>query len=357
MLSRSHRRPFAARTGVDRRRIDRMRSAHLRYTLAALLITATAGAQFGGIYGGRTRGQAGLGRKGGRPTAEAIEKGLAWLAHNQNPDGSFGGKTDSVAVTSLTILAFFACGNTRQRGRYAANVELAIHWLRRRLRKDGWFVQPRARRNLRTHALATLVFVEAVGMGDRKLLPAARKSVDALLEAQNADGGWSLVERGNSHPLLLGIVVPAIWLAQKAGIRADESKWSKSKKAVLRALEHADTDQSPGALFAAPFHELTPRSGVVRKCADRLLRTPPARDAVESRHLAWSAMFQVGGAYWKQWRKPHGRQLLTSQVQDGDDRAYWNAQGTDRTRTRREETTALSVLSLQVYYRYSRLVR
>ena len=53
-------------------------------------------------------------------TDEAIQTGLAWLARNQNADGSFGSGTyrGNIAVTSLAGLAFMSSGSSPGRGPY-----------------------------------------------------------------------------------------------------------------------------------------------------------------------------------------------------------------------------------------------
>ena len=53
-------------------------------------------------------------------TDQAIKTGLAWLARNQNADGSFGSGTyrGNIAVTSLAGLAFMSSGSSPGRGPY-----------------------------------------------------------------------------------------------------------------------------------------------------------------------------------------------------------------------------------------------
>src|SRR5438874_451481 len=56
---------------------------------------------------------------------QSINRGLEYLAVNQNEDGSLGsGSTyrHHVAVTALGGLAFLAAGNTPNRGKYGTNV-------------------------------------------------------------------------------------------------------------------------------------------------------------------------------------------------------------------------------------------
>src|SRR5687768_4451464 len=59
---------------------------------------------------------------------EAIDAGLAYLARNQNPDGSFGTgqHAGNVAITSLGGLALMSGGHQPGRGRYGRNVTDAV---------------------------------------------------------------------------------------------------------------------------------------------------------------------------------------------------------------------------------------
>src|SRR5262249_50056081 len=61
-------------------------------------------------------------------TQEAIDAGLAYLAANQNADGSFGTGPyrSNVAITALGGLAFMAGGHQPGRGRYGRNVSRAL---------------------------------------------------------------------------------------------------------------------------------------------------------------------------------------------------------------------------------------
>ncbi|MHB1559711.1 MAG: hypothetical protein ACYC61_19865, partial [Isosphaeraceae bacterium] len=98
--------------------------------LATLLGPAPAAAQETGKEPPKSVGRFGEGRRGDVPegTAEmmtedtdrAIQSGLAWLARNQNADGSFGSGTykGNIAVTSLAGLAFMASGSSPGRGPY-----------------------------------------------------------------------------------------------------------------------------------------------------------------------------------------------------------------------------------------------
>ena len=66
-------------------------------------------------------------------------------------------------------------------------------------------------------------------------------------------------------------------------------------------------------------------------------------------------MFQVGGDSWKAWNGALKPALVDSQVREGEDRGLWRfppASGIGRARG-----TALATLTLEVYYRYSKVFK
>ena len=62
-------------------------------------------------------------------TDRAIESGLAWLAKQQNSDGSYGSGAyrGNIAVTSLAGLAFMANGSSPGRGPFGPQIDKALH--------------------------------------------------------------------------------------------------------------------------------------------------------------------------------------------------------------------------------------
>src|SRR5581483_6610893 len=106
-----------------------------------LLTAASSPAQDEGKEPSKSVGRFGEGRRGDVPegTAEmmtpetdrAIQSGLAWLARNQNPDGSFGTGTyrGNIAVTSLAGLAFMASGSSPGRGPYGGPIDKALAYV------------------------------------------------------------------------------------------------------------------------------------------------------------------------------------------------------------------------------------
>src|SRR4051794_16458891 len=59
----------------------------------------------------------------------AIASALAYLANQQNADGSFAADDHPVESTALSLLAFLSTGNTQDGGRYAGTVRRAVDFL------------------------------------------------------------------------------------------------------------------------------------------------------------------------------------------------------------------------------------
>src|SRR5260370_27740 len=63
---------------------------------------------------------------------QSINRGLEYLAANQNDDGSLGSGSTyrrHVAVTALAGIAFLSAGNTPNRGKYGRHVEKAVQYI------------------------------------------------------------------------------------------------------------------------------------------------------------------------------------------------------------------------------------
>jgi hypothetical protein len=86
-----------------------------------------------------------------------------------------------------------------------------------------------------------------------------------------------------------------------------------------------------------------------------LADTVLAQANIEEPHTAyWAshALYQLGGRHWATWSKNLSR-IQKTRVAEAEDKGSWDpAAGLSRL-----ETTALNVLTLEAYYRYSRLVR
>ncbi len=160
----------------------------------------------------------------------AIDDGLDKLAARQNNDGSFGSDTElfgrDPAVAALSGLAFLASGSLPGRGRYGNAISKIVTFLCNCSlqiddRQTGFLnigksyeqtifkyvddndldikqidglisnMCEKGKKPLYGHGYATLFLAEVLGMtADQSIQDRIKRSVDLIVRAQNAEGGW-----------------------------------------------------------------------------------------------------------------------------------------------------------------------
>ena len=74
-------------------------------------------------------------------------------------------------------------------------------------------------------------------------------------------------------------------------------------------------------------------------------------------YYATYALYQMGGNHWKQWSKQLTPAVVRSQRKDANFRGSWDPAGAWGDDGGRVYSTAILVLTLEAYYRYTRLIR
>ncbi len=120
---------------------------------------------------------------GGNADSElAVARGLAWLAKQQKPDGSWafdaGMKEETSAATGLALLPFLGAGETHQKGvKYKDTVKAGVQWLVKDIGTKGADAGKFAgAKTFYGQAIATLALVEAYGLTKDPALKAPRRS-------------------------------------------------------------------------------------------------------------------------------------------------------------------------------------
>jgi hypothetical protein len=184
-----------------------------------------------------------------RARAEAIERGLAWLAKAQgeNPDGSFPvGQAElfaPIGVTALGALAFMAGGSSPGRGPYGREAGLAIDYLLEHVdlvqgSKEYGYIsrQGDLTSKMHGHGFATLALAQAYGMAPRseRLAKALGAAVGVIQGAQSPEGGWNYDPRPSGHEGSVTVcLVQALRGARDVGVQVDPAVIARAEDYVL----------------------------------------------------------------------------------------------------------------------------
>jgi hypothetical protein len=219
--------------------------------LSALPFPAVAGAAFQGDYPrGLDELQEAAPIAVTQEHALAVDRGLSWLAANQNPDGSWTGNigfklnTDytitakdrgHVGVTALAGMAFLAGGYLPGRGQYGDEVSLALDFVLSCVQEDGYITAGGTR--MYSHAFATLFLAEIYGTTHRSdVMTKLQLAVDFIVNSQNAIGGWRYEPYAVEADMSIVVCqVLALRAARNIGIRVPRSVIDKAARYVVNS--------------------------------------------------------------------------------------------------------------------------
>jgi hypothetical protein len=366
----------------------------------------------GGLEGRRfeNRLEAAIAQGGTRESERAVELGLAWLAEHQFPDGGWrfdleqhprcagycrdsGTNPTTTAATGLALLAFLGGGYTHQEGKYAEVVSRGLYYLDGRMERTtrGGDLRdnPRAddflegltggmrRRGgggddtMYSHGIATIALTEAYAMTrDPARRESAEEAIKFIVNAQyDADGGWRYQPQGESggpgDMTVTGWQLAALKSAMLAGIEVPYDVWP-------RATEFLDTvqvDDGAGYSYLANDRRATPATHAIGllcrmisgwphdsrpllKGAARIGGEAPQANNIYFIYYASQVLHHLGGAGWKKWNPRMREYLINSQYTEGHEEGSWYFEEEHSRPGGRLYTTALAVMTLEVYYRY-----
>lgn len=304
-------------------------------------------------------------------------------------------KPDDVSATAMGVLPFLAAGH-HHLGQKEENktVAMALRYLISRQvvggEDDGKFDSESF--TMYTHGLASIAICEAYGMSnDPKLRDSAIRAIKFIAKAQNTQlGGWRYVPRTSSDTSVVGWQVMALKSAQMSGLPVpaqtleNASRWldlaqykekrpggrSILKYAYAVNIDDPSAPGSPATTAAGLLNRLYlgwgPRHADMILGCDYLLesamppetfqRGQPAN--IYTWYYAAQVMHHMGGEYWEKWNPRMREYLIKSQDREGHKAGSWDPTSDAWGRQGgRIYTTALSALTLEVYYRHLPLYR
>ena len=305
-----------------------------------------------------------------------------WLFDSQREDGSWsaqhvpkdlpgihaGAEAEDLWVTSLVTLAILGDGSTGTIGEDRQRVEAALKWIVRQQRSDGRIVSPSATTDLLDHAIATLALTE-----DRLLTgrdseggPAARAL--SYLEARALEsGGWNRegAAVGTLDPRTTAWTALAIASGVDGGIEGEVDRLTHASAALI--THNADRGELPARdhaseLLVRLLAGEVPESRSFAASAARLVERPVLANVdgkghdPEGVYLTTLVAYQTGGKAWKTWNSKLEPLLAASGHLDhrGPDREL--ACDPELTRGGSIAYTSLSLLTLEMYFRYARII-
>jgi hypothetical protein len=335
--------------------------------------------------------QAAAARGGSEATERAVSEGLSWLAKAQSSDGRWdadrhgagiersidgrdrrgAGSRSDHGVTGLALLAFLGAGNTHQSGVHADTVSRGITFLVERQSSNGSLAgEAEFFAALYCHGMATIALAETVAMtGDETLREPLRRAIGYTLSMQNrSTGGWRYAAGDTGDTSQLGWQVMALRSSRLAGVGGGEQAEGRAWRfldrvssgqfggiAAYRPGERPSYAMTAEACLCRMLLGMDPKDPAAGEAMEFLAHSPP--DASQPDAYSWYyatlASFHVGGLQWERWNSRMQAAVLSLQRQDaGPHRGSWDPDPVWGGHGGRVYSTSLSVMMLEVYYRY-----
>jgi hypothetical protein len=317
---------------------------------------------------------------------------LEWLARHQSNEGTWsidnfhcpdktcgGGGTISnanAAGTALALLPFLAAGQTHlSQGPHRQQIYDAIKWLTKNQKYDGDLSAGGPQ--MYSHGIATIALCESYGMtNDPNLRDPAQRAVRFIEQSQNDQGSWRyLVGAKDSDTSVYGWQMMALKSAVEANLSDDSYSVERARK-WLEIVQSKDCDpQNRGRFSYLPGLPPTPAMTAVGVLVTQHLGNPkddPANTGgiaylmenvpeVKSQNVyywyyATQATFNMCDPNWEAWNRKLRSLLLKTQRKTDCAAGSWDpgVPVPDKFDSHggRVMTTSLSLLCLEIYYRY-----
>lgn len=300
-------------------------------------------------------------------TEYAVLNALNWLVSTQNKDGSWGDGTNSNrAETGMALLAFLGHGETTASYEYGKTVTRGFNFLITEMQATNRTIQI-GQPSAIEHAIATWALCEGYNMMWNPALNApAEEALAVIVKGQRASGLWGgTYHQGEGEDDIEASIWQFIALtsglkmgSKSEGLRECRERASREMKKLLEA--QPPPDATAGLVLCLQLSGKT-KTEVFQKTLASLATVvpdwanPTFNDPIFSWNLITQAVFQKGGEPWIRWNRLFAPMLVQNQKafrdKDGEVIGYWDSPGA-RERFGRVYSTALSVMMLEVYYRF-----
>lgn len=305
---------------------------------------------------------------------KAVDKALAFLAKQQEKDGSFrSNMSRNSAITSLAVMAFLARGYTPGTGPYGEVINKGIDFVVASGREGMLIGQNEGHGPMYAHCISTLMLSEVSGMVDperqKKVDKALGKAMEIIMSAQrvkknqNDQGGWRYQKNSSDSDIsCTGWALMSLRSARNNGADVPKEAIDLAVKYVQKCRSHdggfayqvgggSGMARTGTALLCL---ELSGLHGdkITQQAGDWILSNLP-KNFGGGEHFYYGlyycsqGMFQLGGKYWEIYAKHLYEMMTKYQKEDGS----WPPCGGQEEQAGHCYSTAMGVLAVGVAYR------
>lgn len=281
------------------------------------------------------------------PEVDTIyERGLAWLASKQTDKGDWQDGYQGAGVNGICLMAFLACGEDPNYGRYAPNIRRAIcAIIEAQEPKTGYLPD-----SMYNHGFAMLALSEAYGVVDESLLwqgaaGEQKRSIAQALELgiklavssqkNNQFGGWRYSPTAtDADTSVTGAVLMGLLAARNAGMNVPDDTVKKALDYMARSTgtdgsvaysggmggmgESMNRSAIATLVFSVGRHkDWDQYKATLKHIAGQLEHREAGSYAEYFRYYMAQALFQGDVDAWKKWNAAKIRELQQIQRPDG----------------------------------------
>lgn len=336
----------------------------------------------GGLEGREQSARARLAAsRGGSQASEiAVERGLQWILAHQRADGSWhffhndgqcngecrnqGTQESTTAATGLALMSLLGAGYTQRSGPYQQEVQKGLDYLRRKIRvsrNGGSLVQGEC--GMYSHAIATIALSEAyILTRDTDLIQpikAARKYIET---AQHSKGGWRYIPGTKGDMTVTGWQLLALKSCELSGFGTGEITMNQAEDFINsigsssgRYGYQKPDEQNPTTTAVGVLSKMY--LGASMESTDLgalfLVETGPSKTDIYFDYYATLVLHHRRDVDWPKWNEEMRDYLVNTQDASNTHRAgSWYFPDQHGQVGGRLYTTAMAVMTLEVYYRF-----